>query len=349
FRTGSDYLRFGESLRSPLFSVWYSVWDGLYSTLWGDSYCAGTTVLDFRPPWSYDFMVAGMSLALVPTAAILLGSGVAIFWFLRKPTIVWTFLLAVAFLVALFLIYGAMMLPCYGSVKAFYGLPASVPLCALAALGFDLLCGHWRWLRGLIFIVLGVWALNVAATYWISPVAAETKRYMAKLFIVQGNVAEAISKLEQLLREYPDDTLTRILLARAFLKKNLNSLARQVLELPLGQRDLSSRHFLLGFLLNKERRMREALYELQVAMELAPNDGDVVYAYAAVACAGPDVQAAIEACRNVLRVNPYSAECHAVLSKLYIRAGDPQSAYQHQAYLQSLKKYLRQIEKPEDF
>jgi hypothetical protein len=337
FRTWSDYLRFGESLRSPLFSVWYSVWDGLYSTLWGDSFCGGAGTLECRPPWSYDYMVAGMFLALAPTAAIILAGCVAIFQSLRKPTILWTFLIAVFFLVVFLLIYGAILVPYYCIIKASYGLAASVPLCVLAALGFDLLSGRWRWLRGVIFIVLGVWVLNVAASYWISPVSVETKRYLARQLLVQGKTTEAIGKLEQLLDENPDDNLTRVLLAQVFVLQNLDSRARQVLAYPTGQRDLPSRHLLLGVISAKEGSTKDALDELQRAMELAPNDQDLANNYAAILSAGPDVRAAIDASRNILRINPFSKTCHETLSKLYLSVGDQQSAIQHQDYVNRIK------------
>ncbi len=213
FRTGSDYLRFGQSLRSPLYSVWYSVWDGLYSTLWGDSAVGGAAVLGSRPPWSYDYLVAGMSLALLPTAAILLGSVAAILRFLRKPTILWLFLLAVAFSIAMFVGYFPVLLPYSGPTKASYGLAGGVPLCVLAALGLDLLSGPRRWLRGVIFTILGVWIFNTAASYWISPAAAETRRYVARQPADAGDLAEASRKLEQLLADCPEDTLTRVLCA----------------------------------------------------------------------------------------------------------------------------------------
>ena len=166
---------------------------------------------DSRPPWSYDYLVAGMSLALLPTAAILLGSVAAILRFLRKPTILWLFLLAVAFSIAMFVGYFPVLLPYSGPTKASYGLAGGVPLCVLAALGLDLLSGPRRWLRGVIFTILGVWIFNTAASYWISPAAAETRRYVARQPADAGDLAEASRKLEQLLADCPEDTLTRVL------------------------------------------------------------------------------------------------------------------------------------------
>jgi hypothetical protein len=378
FRTGGDYLRFGESLRAPLYSVWYSVWDGLYSTLWGDSYYGGQISLVTRPPWSYEYMVAGMWLALVPTAAIFLGSGVAIWRFLRRPTILWMFLLATAFLVALMVIYGSLVVPYY-FVKAFYGLAASVPFCALAALGFDLLSGGTagsggevqltetarptlerspapptngngplsprRWLSGVIFIVLGVWAFNVAASYWISASSVTTQRYVIRQLLKEGHHAAAAGKAEQLLAEHPNDDLTRILMAQLYLAGKLNSHARQMLEPPPTEYDLCMRHILLGLVSINEGRRKDALEELQTAMKRAPDDPYVAQEYAQAVAAGPDVRAAIDAWRNVLRIDPFEEKCHVALAQLYAKAGDAQSARRHQQFLDASARLFQQAQK----
>jgi cytochrome c-type biogenesis protein CcmH/NrfG len=341
FRTGGDCLRFGQSLRSPLWSAWYSVWDGLYCTLWGDSYCGGGLGLDDRPPWSFDYLVAGMLLALVPSAAILLGSGAAVFHFLRKPTIVWAFLLSVAFMATAVVLYGSLRVPYY-FVKAFYGLAAAVPLCALAALGFDLFSASRRWLRAGGFIVLGMWAFNSAASYVISPGTAETQRYVAKHLASQHHVNEAIAKLEQMLVAHPDDDLTRMLLANTYLHGKLNGPAQRVLELPAGQCERSSRHYLLGVLLAKEKRMKDARRELQTALKLAPDNMAATVAYAQVVSTGPELRKAVDAWRNVLRVNPTDAKAHAALAQLYLKTDDPSLAERHEKYFRALVDWNRQ-------
>ena len=202
-------------------------------------------------------------------AAILVGGGAAIFHLLRKPTIVWTFLLAAAFAAALVVLYGSLRVP-YNFIKAFYGLAAAVPLCVLAALGFDLLGTSARWLRGVVFVMLGLWTLNVIATYWIFPTAAETRRYVAQRQLAQGDIAGAIRTLEHSLVEHPDDSLARVRLAKLYLMQKLTAPARQMLKFSAGQGDLCSRHFLLGILLANEGRRNEARDKFRAAMKLAP-------------------------------------------------------------------------------
>ncbi len=341
FRTAGDYLRFGQSLRSPLWSAWYSVWDGLYGTLWGDVYCGGPLTLDDRAPWSYDYLVAGMLLAVLPSAAIFLGSGAAILHFLRKPTIVWAFLLAVAFVAAMVVLYGSLRVPYY-FVKAFYGLAAAVPLCALAALGFDLFAASSRGLRAVVFIVLGVWAFNSATSYVLSPGAAEIQRYEAKQLAAEQHGNEAAAKLERMLAAHPDDDRTRILLANLYVYGKLDGPARRVLELPAGQCERSARHYLLGVLLARATRTNDARDEFQAALRLAPDDMAAASAYAQAVSRGPDLPAAIDAWRNVLRVNPHLADAHAALARLYLKAGDPSSAHRHEKYFHVLEEWRRQ-------
>jgi hypothetical protein len=344
FRTAGDYLRFGESLRAPLFSVWYSVWDGLYASLWGDSFCGGYATILGRPPWSYDHIVAGMSLALLPTVAILLAGGTAVLQFIRRPAIHWMFLLAVAFLVSMFLIYGATLLPCYSAVKSFYGLPAVVPLCALAALGLDLLSRYRPRLRGLVFVLLGIWAFNVAAAYWISPTAAETQRCLARQFIEQGDETGAIGRLEQIMAEYPDDLITRFILAGIYGQHNLDNRVRRVLELPHDRYD-SNAYFnlLLGILAARENRPKEAFNAFKKAVDLAPDHLEAALAYASAVSVGGNPRAAIAAWRNVLRINPYFVNAHGSLMQIYSTVGDLRSARRHRAYATQIDEANQQI------
>ncbi len=191
YRTSGEYVHFGQSLRSPLFSAWNGVWDGAYSTLWGDAECGGATTPEFRPPWSYDFMAAGFLLALLPTVAVVLGIVAAVWQFLRKPTILGAFLLTVAFAVVVFIACFTLRLAVYSAGKSFYLLPAVVPLCAFAAWGFDLLGGRRRWLQNIVGVLVGVWALNAYASYWVLPDRPLAQASRCIVLLSQGKKAEA--------------------------------------------------------------------------------------------------------------------------------------------------------------
>jgi tetratricopeptide (TPR) repeat protein len=283
-------------------------------------------------------MVAGMILALVPTAAIVLGLAAAMFQCLRSPKILWTFLLAVMLTFVVFLACVAAALPFYSVVKAFYGLAAAVPLCALAALGLDMLSGRSRWLQALVFVLLGTWALDVTASYWIPPDAPETIRYAARQEFVAGHADRARDDVEKLVREHPQDTLARILLARLYSEANETGRAKETLRLLPGERDVASRHHLLAILFIKEKSLGNAIKELEKTLDLDPDHREAAYLYALLARRGPDVDVAIAAYRNLLRIDPFAEDCHAALESLYAKAGNLQAARMHRDYAAALTR-----------
>ena len=114
-------------------------------------------------------------------------------------------------------------------------------------------------------MVLGVWTFNSAASYVISPDAAETQRCLAKQLAIDNHRNEAIAKLEPLLAAHPDDDLTRILLAK------LNRDGR-LLEVPPGQCERYSRYYFSGLLLASEKRTDQACHAFQTALRLVPDD-----------------------------------------------------------------------------
>lgn len=137
FHTPAYYLGFGGTLERPFFASFESLWDGLYSTLWGDGLLGGIAAWSDRHPfWNYEMMTLVYALALPAT---LLGVGgvasLAARSFrgsdLRRRA-------ALAFLVTAVAVTGAAVLfatlrhPVYSMAKASYALSMTAPL-ALAA------------------------------------------------------------------------------------------------------------------------------------------------------------------------------------------------------------------------
>ena len=135
YHTAADYLRFGRSLVTPLFSGFAGFADGIYSTLWGDGLCGGASSVNVA--WNQQPMVAGYLWALVPTALILIGAVVAVTRFVRKPSSELFLLLGLSVVVALGLDFMTLKVPSYAQAKAFYGLSALTPLCFFGALGWE--------------------------------------------------------------------------------------------------------------------------------------------------------------------------------------------------------------------
>ncbi len=169
YHTLLDYLRFGRVLTSPLFAGFYGIWDGLYSTLWGDGLVSGVSSLNsFAPAWSYDLMSSGYLIALFPTAAMAFGAvSTVVVWF-RRQNLVDTLLLGLVSVTLLAILYMTLLIPSYAQSKAFYLLSGGLlPLSAFAATGLDLTIGRRHWLAGILLTVLGIWALTAYFTFWI--------------------------------------------------------------------------------------------------------------------------------------------------------------------------------------
>src|SRR5205823_2146524 len=120
----------------------------------------------FRPPWTYDLMAIGYWLAALPTAAILVGAVLAVRRFISQPRAEWFLILGFSFVMGLAMLHLSLAMPYY-SVKAFYGLSALTPLCALGGWGFESLARRSGKLRAILCVGLGVWGLNSCASFWI--------------------------------------------------------------------------------------------------------------------------------------------------------------------------------------
>jgi len=166
YRTAQDYLRFGESLARPVFSAFHSCPDALYSTLWGDGLLGGAARVLDAPPWSYQLMLTGYWLALLPSAGVLVGLAVSLRALVREPRAEWLLVVGLAGATAFAIASLSLALPFYAQCKAFYGLQALVPLAAFGAVGLDLIARRLGRAGDLVWVLLGSWALCAWATYW---------------------------------------------------------------------------------------------------------------------------------------------------------------------------------------
>lgn len=73
FRTMSNFTHFGESMFYPVYAVFASYWDSLYSTFWTDGFISSGIYPDLLPPWNFTFMLGGALLALVPMSIFAAG------------------------------------------------------------------------------------------------------------------------------------------------------------------------------------------------------------------------------------------------------------------------------------
>jgi len=166
YRTAQDYLRFGESLTRPVFAAFHSCPDALYSTLWGDGLLGGSARVLDAPPWSYQLMLAGYWLALLPSLGVIAGLVASLRRLVREPRAEWLLVLTLAGATGIALLSLSLALPFYAQCKAFYGLPALVPFAAFGAVGLDLVARRLGRAGDLVWVLLGTWALCAWATYW---------------------------------------------------------------------------------------------------------------------------------------------------------------------------------------
>ena len=93
----------------------------------------------------------------------------------RAGNLTWLLLMGTGWIFSLAILGMSFKVPSYAQTKAFYGLPALLAFCAAFALGFDYWMGRGRMTRFVVAVALGVWLLNVYASFWIRPHAVQTE------------------------------------------------------------------------------------------------------------------------------------------------------------------------------
>jgi hypothetical protein len=164
FRTLSQFTSFGEALKHPVYAGYAGFWDGLYSTMWLDGFLSGKTSIDHLPPWNHAFMLLGAWLALLPTAAILVGV-VAAFLPSRRtgqPAVIFSVSCVAIYVVAM--LYLFLHVPIYSTVKASYTLALLPCYGVLAAAGFDIMVRN-RLLMAAVFAWMACWATAAWCAY----------------------------------------------------------------------------------------------------------------------------------------------------------------------------------------
>jgi tetratricopeptide (TPR) repeat protein len=276
YHTAADYLRFGRSLITPLFSGFAGFADGIYSTLWGDGLSGGVSSVNV--PWNLSPMSAGYLWALVPAALILVGFAVAGVRFLRKPSAELFLLLAWSVVVALGLSFMTLKVPSYAQAKAFYGLSALPSLCFFGAVGWETVTNCWTRFRFIIGAILVVWALNSLATFCIIP-SVPQHLYAVKILGQQGKIEQAATEAAKAVEADP-----------------LNAAAH-------GYRALS---------LSELGDEAEAVKEAERAIELAPTDS-AAHRNLAIAAKRTDMERAMVEARGAIELGPENFSAYQVL------------------------------------
>jgi len=166
YRTLEQFYTFGESLFYPVYSAVVGVWDSLYSTFWMDGFLSGVCIYDFRPPWNYDFMLAGVWFSLLPAAAIAIGAVTSIMTPLKEEKRVLFFCTLCAGIYLSAILYLFLIIPGYSTGKATYALGIVPCFAVLCAEGFNILTSR-PLLKALVYSIIGCWVFASYAAYVI--------------------------------------------------------------------------------------------------------------------------------------------------------------------------------------
>lgn len=284
YHTAADYLRFGRSLITPLFSGLAGFGDGLYSTLWGDGLSAGASSVSV--PWNLSPMTAGYLWALLPAVLILVGAGVAAVRFLRKPSAELFLFLGLSVVIALGLSFMTLKIPSYAQAKAFYGLSSLTSLCFFGALGWEAVTNNRTALRLIAGALLLVWAMNSLATFWITPSVSQ-RLYVVKVLGREGKIERAAAEAAKAVEADPSNAS-----AHGYRALSLSELGDDA----------------------------EAVKEGERAIELAPMDSEA-HLNLAIAATRPDKERAIAEARRAIELGPENFSAYQLLMKCLLESG----------------------------
>lgn len=141
FHTVDYFLRFGDSFTAPWFSSFYSFWDSLYTTLWGDGLLSGAIGPRDAPlRWRYDVMAASFLLAAPATLCLAAGWAVAVRIAFRDADLgrrlAFSLLIALPPILLAAIASASLHYPFWSSSKSFYALALAPTLASLGVLGF---------------------------------------------------------------------------------------------------------------------------------------------------------------------------------------------------------------------
>jgi hypothetical protein len=161
YRIPEHFARFGRSLVQPVYAGIDSFWDGMYGTLWSDSFLGG---IFSTPPWHLEPMIAGVWLGLPLTIAMLVATTVGSFrasaW---RSTIRFSTLAVVVYLLAA--LYVNLRVPVYSLSKASFTLGLAPCYALLAVAGMKPLFDR-PWTRAIAWGFLACFGAAAVRAYF---------------------------------------------------------------------------------------------------------------------------------------------------------------------------------------
>lgn len=314
YRTAAYYLRFGASLVKPWFSGLSSFADGIYSTLWGDGALGGTSTFTYQPPWNYPLMAAGYWLALLPTAAAVIGTILVLKSFAKDPRPEWVLMISLGILAVLALVQMSLVVPQRCVIKSFYILCVLTPFCGCAAWGFS-----WLWLRAgrmrpILICGFVLWAVTSVAAFWIPHHSATAILAKAGALRAGARFAEADEFLKPQVQKQPKNDEIRSLFADTLMRVGKLDDAMENAEIVLQRRPNDTQARIVRAAIETLRGQADgAIEDFRRLAELAPGQSYCWQQLSGLLLDRGRIDDAVRSASEGLAADPYSADLHYLL------------------------------------
>jgi len=336
FHTSGDYFRFGRALFAPLYSGFNGFADGIYSTLWGDSLGGGLSGSLSRTPWNYSLATGGYWIALIPTALVLIGLGMAVYRFIRKPSDIWFLLIGFPAAIVVALIIMTLRVPSYAQIKAFYGLSAVIPFCCFLAIGCSALTMRWRMLQLPLAAIIVWFNIDNFASVWVRPTTGQ-HIYAAFRWLSQSQIDRAAQEAAEVGRNDPSNPEARCfqaaVLDQARLFDQAVAQAEQGLTLDVANGDC---HLQLAITFAKQREPTSAINEARQALQLQPENARAYDVLFTIQRELQQSEEALATARDALAISPFDADFRYRVGLAAAQVGDFKTALPQFGYAASL-------------
>jgi Flp pilus assembly protein TadD len=254
-------------------------------------------------------MAVGFILALIPTALVLTGLACVCARCYRAVSLSWLLLLGLGWLFAFAIVDMSLKVPSYEQTKAFFGLPALLPFCALGGLGYEFWSGRGKNVQSVLRVALGIWLFTVYASFWIKPNSAQTglSSAIAASVYVKGDSSKAFVKL---LERYPGNSEAIIWLASLEAREHPEQGVKRLEQALKDDPANASIEASLAWDMARCGRLDEAIVHAKLAVELAPEDEIVARGRCTLELRHKNFEESIAAGRHALSLNPTDLETH---------------------------------------
>jgi hypothetical protein len=290
----------------------------------------------YGPPWDFALMSIAYILAITPAALGAVGFIVAIVRAIR-PQASWILLTGIFIVVVGSMFWLTVELPILSVAKAFYGLPALIPFCALVALGYDTIVqGRIAAVAGrVVMFMLLVWGVFSYSAFWIDANEPATRAAIARRLVMRGQPEQA----ERLLRDLhrPEDSAeAQLTMGACLVQLGRYSEATKWIQHSAGATDEARRHYLLSRIALANGDQDAAKRENEEGRALDATEVDYQLQRASLAERRRDLADALAAYGDALVIDPFRPSTHRSIAAIYEECGDNSGASRHRRYAELL-------------